>query len=128
MKLAKNNSDMTINIQAVLKGDSKDIVSEIKKALGNTFTAKIGVDTNSITKGINEALKSNKINNVKLGVNGDALVKELNRITKGAKVEVVPIEIQGDIPKLPCKIEGALCVAPTKYYEGFFVVKLKKIK
>lgn len=94
MKLAKNNSDMTINIQAVLKGDSKDIVSEIKKALGNTFNAKIGVDTNSITKGINEALKSNKINNVKLGVNGDALVKELNRITKGAKVEV-PIKLSG---------------------------------
>ena len=85
---------MTINIQAVLKGDSKDIVSEIKKALGNTFNAKIGVDTNSITKGINEALKSNKINNVKLGVNGDALVKELNRITKGAKVEV-PIKLSG---------------------------------
>lgn len=94
MKLAKNNSDMTINIQAVLKGDSKDIVSEIKKALGNTFNAKIGVDTNSITKGINEALKSNKINSVKLGVNGDALVKELNRITKGAKVEV-PVKLSG---------------------------------
>lgn len=94
MKLAKNNSDMTINIQAVLKGDSKDIVSEIKKALGNEFTAKIGVDTNSITKGINEALKSTKINNVKLGVNGDALVKELNRITKGAKVEI-PVKLSG---------------------------------
>lgn len=52
----------------------------------------------------------------------------ISKAIKGAKVEVVPIEIQGDIPKLPCKIEGALCVAPTKYYEGFFVVKLKKIK
>lgn len=94
MKLAKNNSDMTINIQAVLKGDSKDIVNEIKKALGNEFTAKIGVDTNSISKGINEALKSTKINNVKLGVNGDALVKELNRITKDAKVNV-PVQLSG---------------------------------
>ena len=52
----------------------------------------------------------------------------ISKAIKGAKVEVVPVEIQGDIPKLPCKIEGALCVAPTKYYEGFFVVKLKKIK
>ena len=52
----------------------------------------------------------------------------ISKAIKGAKVEVVPIEIQGDIPKLPCKIEGTLCVAPTKYYEGFFVVKLKKIK
>lgn len=50
----------------------------------------------------------------------------ISKAIKGAKVEVVPVEIQGDIPKLPCKIEGALCVAPTKYYEGFFVVKLKK--
>ena len=52
----------------------------------------------------------------------------ISKAIKGAKVEVVPIEIQGDIPKLPCRIEGALCVAPTNYYEGFFVAKLKKIK
>ena len=52
----------------------------------------------------------------------------ISKAIKGTKVEVVPIEIQGDIPKLPCKIEGALCVEPTKYYEGFFVAKLKKIK
>lgn len=94
MKLAKNNSDVTINIQAVLKGDSNDVVNEIKKALGNTFTAKIGVDTNNITNGINEALKSTKINNVKLGVDGDALVKQLNRITKDAKVNV-PVQLSG---------------------------------
>lgn len=52
----------------------------------------------------------------------------ISKAIKGTKVEVIPIEIQGDIPKLPCKIEGTLCVAPTKYYEGFFVAKLKKIK
>lgn len=52
----------------------------------------------------------------------------INKAIKGANVEIVPIEIQEDIPKLPCKIEGALCIAPTKYYEGFFVAKLKKIK
>ena len=52
----------------------------------------------------------------------------ISKVIKGTKVEVVPIEIQGDIPKLPCKMEGALCVEPTKYYEGFFVAKLKKIK
>ena len=52
----------------------------------------------------------------------------INKAIKGANVEIVPIEIQEDIPKLPCKIKGALCIAPTKYYEGFFVAKLKKIK
>ena len=52
----------------------------------------------------------------------------INKAIKGANVEIVPIEIQEDIPKLPCKIKGTLCIAPTKYYEGFFVAKLKKIK
>lgn len=52
----------------------------------------------------------------------------INKVIKEENAKVIPIEIQGDIPQLPCKIKGALCVAPTKYYEGFFVVKLKKIK
>lgn len=52
----------------------------------------------------------------------------INKVIKEGNAKVIPIEIQGDIPQLPCKIKGALCVAPTKYYEGFFVVKLKKIK
>ena len=32
-----------------------------------------------------------------------------------------------DLPLLPSKIEGTLCVCPTKYYEGFYVAKLRKI-
>lgn len=54
----------------------------------------------------------------------------LNEALKDAKVEVVPITLEGieNIPKLPVKIEGTLCVCPTEYYEGFFVAKLKKLK
>lgn len=31
-----------------------------------------------------------------------------------------------NIPLLPCKIDGAICVKPTQYYEGFFVCKMIK--
>ncbi len=44
--------------------------------------------------------------------------------------EIVPIyfEKMEEIPTLPTKIEGTLCVAPNELYEGFFVAKIKKIK
>lgn len=52
----------------------------------------------------------------------------INKILKKLDVEVIPIEIDkmAQIPMLPCKIEGALCVCPSELYEGFFVVKLRK--
>ena len=54
----------------------------------------------------------------------------LNKALKGINAEIVPIELQGieDIPLLPTKIEGTLCVCPNKYYEGFFVAKIRKNK
>lgn len=54
----------------------------------------------------------------------------VNRILKEENVEIVPIEFEGmgDIPKLPTKIDGTLCVCPTELYEGFFVAKLVKRK
>lgn len=52
----------------------------------------------------------------------------VNEILKTGKVEVVPIDFEGmeDLPILPSKISGTLCVCPTKKYEGFFIAKLKK--
>lgn len=43
-------------------------------------------------------------------------------------MEIVPIEFEGmeEFPLLPCKIDGALCVKPTEFYEGFFVCKMVK--
>ena len=43
-------------------------------------------------------------------------------------IELVPLDLTNyeSLPKLPSK-EGTLCVIPTKYYEGFYVAKLKKI-
>lgn len=52
------------------------------------------------------------------------------QILKDKNLEIVPIEFEGkeQIPCLPAKIEGTMCVCPTELYEGFFVAKLKKIK
>ena len=53
----------------------------------------------------------------------------IENVLKENKVEIVDIDFKGieDIPKLPTRIKGTLCVAPTKEYEGFFVAKLKKL-
>ncbi len=44
-------------------------------------------------------------------------------------VEIVPIDMLNfqEIPKLNCKLSGALLVCPNELYEGFFVVKLRKL-
>ena len=54
----------------------------------------------------------------------------LSKVLKGANAEIIPIEFNGieEIPMLPTKIKGTLCVCPNKYYEGFFVAKIRKNK
>lgn len=44
------------------------------------------------------------------------------------EIEIVPLKLEDfkDIPNLPVKINGTLCVLPNELYEGFFVAKLKK--
>ncbi len=56
--------------------------------------------------------------------NEDILMKQLNK----NNAEIVPIEEDWihKIPKLPVKIEGTICVCPTKLYEGFFIAKIRK--
>lgn len=45
-----------------------------------------------------------------------------------AKAEIVPIEFPGmeELPRLPVKLEGTLCVCPNERYEGFFVAKIRR--
>lgn len=54
----------------------------------------------------------------------------LNKALKGVNAEIVPIKLNGieEIPTLPTKLDGAICVCPNKYYEGFFVAKIRKNK
>ena len=52
----------------------------------------------------------------------------VNELLKTGKIEIVPINLEGmeEIQVLPTKIPGTLCVCPNKFYEGFFVAKLRK--
>lgn len=54
----------------------------------------------------------------------------VSSILKGANAEIVPIEFEGkeNVPCLPVKLEGTMCVCPTEFYEGFFVAKIRKKK
>lgn len=54
----------------------------------------------------------------------------ISEILKTKKVEIIPIALEGkeELPILPTKVEGTLCIAPTELYEGFFVAKLRKLK
>ena len=52
----------------------------------------------------------------------------IENILKDKKVEIIPIKFKGmeELPTLPTKITGTLCVKPTDLYEGFFVAKIRK--
>ena len=47
---------------------------------------------------------------------------------KSGNIEIIPISFDGmeELPVLPTKIPGTLCVKPTELYEGFFVAKIRK--
>lgn len=52
----------------------------------------------------------------------------VTKCLKEGNSEIVPMAFEGieHLPLLPTKIEGTLVVKPTKYYEGFFVAKIRK--
>lgn len=52
----------------------------------------------------------------------------VEKILKETNVEIVPIKFEGikDLPLLPTKIAGTICVCPNELYEGFFVAKIRK--
>lgn len=54
----------------------------------------------------------------------------VNRVLKEENIEIVPIDFKGmeQIPILPTKIKGTLCVCPNEFFEGFFVAKIRKMK
>ena len=54
---------------------------------------------------------------------------QLEKLINQNKIEIIPIneEIFKDIPKLPTKIKGTICICPNNLYEGFFVSLIKKI-
>ena len=53
----------------------------------------------------------------------------VSSVIKNGNIEIVPINFEGmeELPILPTKIPGTLCVKPTDLYEGFFVAKIRKV-
>lgn len=52
----------------------------------------------------------------------------IQTVLDNGKAEIVPISFEGkeELPLLPTKIDGTLCVCPNEFYEGFFIAKIKK--
>lgn len=82
---------------------------------------------------INEAIKHLKVGGELIYSTCSILSCENDEIIKSilnSNLELIPLDLTNyqDIPKLSTKLEGTLCVCPSKYYEGFYVVKIRKIK
>ncbi len=52
----------------------------------------------------------------------------IEKVLKKHNASIIPIEIENgkDIPYLPVKIPGTICVCPNEFFEGFFIAKIKK--
>lgn len=52
----------------------------------------------------------------------------INTVLKEQNIEIVPIELRGigELPLLPTKIKGCICVCPNELFEGFFITKIRK--
>ncbi len=51
----------------------------------------------------------------------------LEKVLSKNNVEIIPIQIDKNIPTLPVKIKGTICVHPTNEFEGFYIAKIKKV-
>ena len=105
------------------------------KNLEKTFTIKlIEKSTNSQLQLLKKALTILKPGNEMVYSTCSMLKEEneeiLNRALKGANAKIIPIEFEGkeDLPLLPTKMPGTMCVMPTEKYEGFFIAKIRKEK
>ena len=82
---------------------------------------------------INQAIKHLKVGGELIYSTCSILSCENDEIIKSilnSNLELIPLDLTNyqDIPKLSTKLEGTLCVCPSKYYEGFYVAKIRKIK
>lgn len=61
--------------------------------------------------------------------NEDVVEEGLRKASRGKNFRVVEAAFANadELPLLPTRLEGALCVAPTERYEGFFVAKIERI-
>ena len=101
--------------------------------LYNTFTKKlIDKSISSQTQLLKKALKILKPGHEMVYSTCSILSCEnediLSQTLKETNAQIVPIKLEGieNIPLLPTKIPGTLCICPNELYEGFFVAKIRK--
>ena len=120
-----SGADSTANQQTWQKADDGDIEYNFNKEL---IDRSVKTQEELLTK----ALKILKAGGEMVYSTCSILQEEneniLDKVLKEFNIEIIPIEIKGmeEIPTLPTKIKGTLCVCPNKYYEGFFVAKIRK--
>lgn len=109
------------------------VLSVFDVNLKKTFTRKlISKSTAAQTALIKKAIKLLKRGQEMVYSTCSVLTCENEEIVRsvvsGKSAEIVPIELDGmeNIPVLPVKIPGTLCVAPNELYEGFFIAKIRK--
>ncbi len=103
------------------------------KSKGNFNDANLAKTTKAQAALLNKALKLLRPGHEMIYSTCSILERENEAIVRRAVswgAEVVPLELTGfeDVPALPTKIPGTLCVMPTQLYEGFFVAKLRRKK
>ena len=101
--------------------------------LYNTFTKKlIDKSISSQTQLLKKALKILKPGHEMVYSTCSILSCEnediLSQTLKETNAQIVSIKLEGieNIPLLPTKIPGTLCICPNELYEGFFVAKIRK--
>ena len=52
--------------------------------------------------------------------------KIIENIIKRNLAKVTPIKLEDEIPTLPTRVEGTICVCPNEQFEGFYLAKLTK--
>lgn len=120
-----------ILLDAPCSGSGTIYVSEDSKEVLYTenFANKL---ENTQTKLLEKAIKLLKKNEEMVYSTCSILEREneniVNKFIEKGLVEVVKDYDNkfDDIKKLPCKIDGAICVMPNENYEGFFMIKLRK--
>ena len=52
----------------------------------------------------------------------------VSKALKGTNAKIIPISLKGleEKDRLPTKIPGTLCIAPSNIYDGFFIAKIQK--
>lgn len=110
-------------------------ISEDNKNLDKTFTLNlINKSSNTQKALLKKALKLLKPGGELIYSTCSILESENEKVVievlKGTKAEIVPIQFKGieDVPCLPVKIPGTICVCPNDLFEGFFIAKIRLLK